>query len=80
MSQEDIIDMLKKKKEPLTSKELAEYLNIRQENIITNLKKLLKYKEVKQRHPTKAELVKRGHKNVHIVNSRYRIFFLPNSN
>lgn len=75
MGQDDIIKILQKKKEPLTSNELAEYLNIRQETIIRALNKLLKHKEVKCRKPTEKEMRAKGYDG-HNMNSRWRVFFI----
>jgi len=75
MSQDDILKTLERKKEPLTSKELSEYLEIRQETIIKALKKLLKHKEVKARKPTEKEMRDKGYKG-HNMNSRWRVFFI----
>lgn len=77
MSQDDIIKILEKKKEPLTSRELSEYLNITQKTIIRTLKKLLKYKEIESRKMTpediknKQDIINMTHKN-----SRWRVFFV----
>jgi Mn-dependent DtxR family transcriptional regulator len=79
MSQNNILRMFEKKKEPLTSKELSEYLKIRQETIIKTLKKLVEQKELKSRHLTKQELEKKGYVKKDIVsklNSRFRIFYM----
>lgn len=74
MSQDDIIKLLEKKKTPLTSRELAEYLEIRQETIIKTLKKLLKHNEVQSRKPTPQEIIDKGWS--HHINSRFRLFFI----
>lgn len=77
MSQHDIVQLLLKKKEPLTSKEIAQLLSIRQESIIRSLKKLLRYNEVQARKMTVEEKKER---NVDIKNkcSRFRVFWIEN--
>ena len=75
MSQDEIIKVLQKKKEPLTSKELADYLQIRQETIIKSLTKLIEHKEVKARKPTKEEIDKKGWNKCN-MNSRWRVFLI----
>jgi transcription initiation factor IIE alpha subunit len=79
MSQDDIIKILEEKKEPLTSKELAEYCNIRVETIRRTLKKLLKHKEVIARKITKREIKKKGYADNNNLNSRFRVFFVDKS-
>ena len=74
MSQDDVLKALAEKKEPLTSKELAEYIGIQQHNIISALKKLIKQKEVKARKPTRKELEKKGYSSSDSINSRMRVF------
>lgn len=78
MSQDKILKILKEKKEPLTSKELAEYINIRQQNILSNLRRLIKAKEIKFRKPTKKELYNKGYKDKKNINNRMRVFYLNN--
>ena len=73
MSQDDVLRMLEEKKEPLSSKELSIYLNIRQETIIKTLRKLLKQKAIKSKHPTEKEMRSKGYKG-HNMNGKWRLF------
>lgn len=75
MSQDDILKALEKKEEPLTSRELSEYCNIRQETIIKALKNLLKHKEILCRKITKKEIKNKGYIKGNL-NSRFRVFFV----
>jgi len=75
MSQSDILKVLEEKKEPLTSRELAEYCKIRVETIRRTLKKLLKHKEILARRITDEEIKQRGYISKSL-NSRFRVFFL----
>ena len=74
MSQDEIIKTLKEKKEPLTSKELAEYIGIRQETIIKALKKLIKSRDIKCRRLTKEDKEDKGH--MPNMNNRMRVFWV----
>jgi transcription initiation factor IIE alpha subunit len=61
MSQDDIVKLLLKKKKPLTSKEIAELLEIRQQAVLASIRKLLKYKEIQQKKPTEEEFNSKGY-------------------
>jgi phage regulator Rha-like protein len=64
MSQSDIIELLeKKKKKVFTSKEISELLEVRQENILRSIKKLLEYEEIKSRKITKEEIKDKGYES-----------------
>lgn len=76
MSQDDIIKILESKKEPLTSKELSEYLDITIENIRRTLKKLVEHKEVKARPLTSEERTSKGYNNIKNVNNRTKVFWI----
>jgi transcription initiation factor IIE alpha subunit len=75
MTQGDIVKLLLKKKEPLTSKEISQLLDIRQESIIKSLNKLLKYDEIKCRKITKEELEDKGYIRFF---SRFKVFWIEN--
>ena len=77
MSQEDIINVLRKKKEPLTSKELSEYIDVRIETIGKTLKKLVKHKEVIARKISAKEKKEKGYDKIKCINNRTQVFFLP---
>ena len=75
MSQQEVLNFLEKNKNKVwTSKEIAEYLKIRQDSVLKNLRKLLKYNEVGSRRITKKEIKEKGLENKHIT-TRFRIFF-----
>jgi predicted transcriptional regulator len=61
MSQDKIVKLLLKKKEPLTSKEIAVLLDIRQQSVLASIRKLLKYEEIKQKKPTKKDFEAKGY-------------------
>lgn len=73
MSQGDIIELLRKKKEPLTSRELSEYLKVRQETIIKALKRMVKFHEVDERRINKKEIIDKGYLGKKI-NSRFMVY------
>jgi transcription initiation factor IIE alpha subunit len=75
MSQDSIVKLLMKKKEPLTSKEISELLEIRQETIIKALNKLLKYHEVNCRKITVEEREERGYTKCKGF-SRFKVFWI----
>lgn len=75
MSQDSIVKLLLKKKEPLTSKEISELLEIRQETIIKALNQLIKYKEVSCRKIKEEEKIKRGYSNNKGL-SRFKVFWI----
>ena len=77
MSQEEIIDVLRKKKEPLTSKELSLYIDVRIENIRRQLKKLVDHKEVLARKISKKEKTEKGYDKIKCMTNRTQVFFLP---
>lgn len=62
MSQSDIIKLLEKKKNKVfTSKEIAMLIEVRQENVLRSIKKLLEYEEIKSRKITPEELIDKGY-------------------
>ena len=62
MSQSDIVNLLvKKKKKVFTSKEISEILEVRQENILRSIKRLLECHEISSRKITKEELTAKGY-------------------
>jgi phage regulator Rha-like protein len=66
MSQSDIVNLLvKKKKKVFTSKEISEILEVRQENILRSIKRLLECHEISSRKITKEELTAKGYDKKH---------------